>query len=125
MYYILFLSYNKLHVKEAKTQTRGDKGKGKEACFVKDNQEEKVEVLPTEVEASMALMMFQQGVQEESPETMLEGDYIVEEIPEADLTCLNPIVIDGVVYLLLDDINKSLGLREDETLCILGDIVGR
>ena len=113
MSYVLFLSENKLHHKEAKPQTRADKGKGKEACFVKDNQEEKVDVLTTEVEASMALMMFQQGVQEESPETMLEGDYIVEEIPEADLSCLNPIVIDGAEYLVLDDISKSLGLRED------------
>ena len=56
---------------------------------------------------------------------MLEGDYIVEEIPEADLSCLNPIVVDGAEYLLLDDISKSLGLREDEALCIMGDIAGR
>ena len=125
MSYVLFLSENKLHHKEAKPQTRVDKGKGKEACFVKDNQEEEFEVLPTEVEASMALMLFQQGGQEESAETMLEGDYVVEEIPEADITCLNPIFIDGVENLLLDDISKSLGLCEDEALCILGDIAGR
>ena len=73
----------------------------------------------------MALMMFQQGVQEESTETMLKGDYVVEEIPEADLSCLNPIVVDGAKYLLLDDISKSLGLCEDEALCIMGDIAGR
>ena len=125
MSYILFLSENKLHQKEAKSQTRVDKGKGKEVCFVKDNQEKEVEVLPIEVEASMALMMFQQDVQEESAKTMLEGDYVVEEISRADLSCLNPIVIDGVEYLLLDDINKSLWLCEDEALCILGDIAGR
>ena len=59
MSYVLFLSENKLHQKEARPQTRADKGKGKEARFVKDNQEEKVEVLPNEIEASMALMMFQ------------------------------------------------------------------
>ena len=56
---------------------------------------------------------------------MLEGDYVVEEILEADLTCLNPIVVDGAEYLLLDDISKSLGLCEDEALCILGDIAWR
>ena len=73
----------------------------------------------------MALVMFQQGVEEESIETMLEGDNVMEEIPKVDVSCLNPIVIDGMEYLLLDDISKSLGLCEDEALCILGDIVER
>ena len=40
---------------------------------------------------------------------MLEGDYVVEEISEADLTCLNPIVVDGVEYLLLDESISHLG----------------
>ena len=123
MTYVLFLNENKLHGKEAKTLT-GDKGKGKEACFVQDNEDEEVEVLPSDVEASLALMMFQGG-EEESAETMLEGDHVTAEIPEVDITCLNPIIIDGAEYLLLDDISKSVGLREDEALCILGDIAGK
>ena len=125
MTYVLFLSEDKLHGKEAKSLTGGDKGKGKEACFVQENEEEEVEVLPAEVEASLALVMFQQDVEEASVETMLEGDHVMQEIPEADVTCLNPIVIDGMEYLLLDDISKSIGLREDEALCILADIAGR
>ena len=102
MAYVLFLSENKLQGNEEKLPIGRDKGKGKEAFFVQDNKVEEVKVLPAEVEASLALVMFQQGVEQESVETMLEGDNVMEGIPKVDVTCLNPVVIDGIENLLLD-----------------------
>ena len=87
---------------------------------MKESKGEVKEVLSYVVEASMALVLLQEGSTEGcEPHHDLKGDEIVEEIPKLDVTTLNPIIIDNKEFLFLDDICKSLGLREDEALSIL------
>lgn len=96
------------------------KAKSKEVALVKESKGEEEEALSDVAEASMALILLQQGPNEdEEPHRDLEGDQIVEEIPELDVTTLHPIIMDDKEFLFLDDICKSLGLREDEALSIL------
>lgn len=75
--------------------------------------------LPEQVEASMALMLLQNVEPVQEDDQMVDPDEIVASIPELDITTLNPIIIDGKEFLFLDDISKSVGLREDEALSTL------
>lgn len=50
---------------------------------------------------------------------MLEPQEVVDALPELEVTMLNPIIVDGIEFLFLADIEKSMGLREDEALSIL------
>lgn len=121
----LFLNENKISGEDLTKDSRPGKGKGKEeAHLVQEHEDEPADILPVEVEASMALMLLQHDEEAETVDAMLEGEDIISEIPELDISCLHPIVVDGAEFLFLDDIIKSLGLREDEALCILATIAG-
>ncbi len=92
-----------------------------QASLVQEEQGEQEETLIEQQEASLALMLLQQGKTEEEPDRLLAPEEVLEELPEADVTMLNPIIIDGKEYLFLDDIAKLLGLREDEALSVLAN----
>ena len=94
----------------------------KEAPTLAKNEEVLLEV----AEASMALLLLQQNHVEENDKSdqELEADEIVDAIPELDVTTLSPIIMDSKEFLFLDDISKSLGLREDEALIILSNSCG-
>lgn len=100
------------------------KGATKEVPLVQEMQAEQEERLSEQVEASMALVLLQKGDLVDEPDRDMEPQEIIDALPELDVTTLNPLIMDGVEFLLLDDIAKSLGLREDEALSILAISAG-
>lgn len=77
------------------------------------------EALTEQEEASMALILMQGDQPEEEDVRLLEGEEVIEEVPELQMIHLHPIIIDDQKYLFLHDISKTLGLREDEALSVL------
>ena len=67
----------------------------------------------------MALVLLKQQDAEEEPNEEVEADKVLGMLHKTDVTCLCPIILHDKEYLYLDDIRKSLGLKEDETLSIL------
>ena len=51
-------------------------------------------------------------------------DEVLDVVPELDVSTLNPIIINGKEFLFLNDIEKTLGLREDEALGIISNGAG-
>ena len=92
-----------------------------EASLVREEQVEVEENLTEQEEAGLALVLLQHGLVEEEPDRLLAPDEVLQELPETDVLLLNPIIIDGDEYLFLDDLEKSLGLREDEALSVLAN----
>ena len=92
-----------------------------EASLVHEEQVEVEENLTEQEEASLALILLQHGLVEEEPDRLLAPEEVLQELPEADVLMLNPIIIDGDEYLFLDDLEKLLGLREDEALSVLAN----
>ena len=72
----------------------------------------------------MALVALTQEEPEEVPDLLIEGDEVAEEVPELQIMSLHPVIIDGNEFLFLDDIAKTLGLREDEALSIIAISAG-
>ena len=70
-------------------------------------------------EASMALVCLQGTAPEEDLDLLVEGDEVLKEIPDLSILSLSPIILDGKEFLFLDDISKTIGLREDEALSVL------
>ena len=64
----------------------------------------------------MALVCLQGGAPKEVPDLLIEGDKVLEEIPDLNILSLSLIIIDGKEFLFLDDISKTLGLCKDEAL---------
>jgi len=106
----------------AKAKGKGKAAPKREAITVNevDVQEEPISA---QGEASMALLLLQ-DVPEETPDTFIEGEEAIEEAPELELISLHAIIVDGIEFLLLDDISKTLGLREDEALSIIAMYAG-
>ena len=103
--------------------TKKGKEKVHEAALVTERvADDKEEILSDAQEASMALVMLQGGDHPTDMDVMIEGDDVVEAVPELDVERLLPILIDGVEYLFLDDICKALGFREDEALFDLAQV---
>ena len=92
-----------------------------EASLVREEQVEVEENLTEQEEAGLALVLLQHGLVEEEPDRLLAPEEVLQELPETDVLLLNPIIIDGDEYLFLDDLEKSLGLREDEALSVLAN----
>lgn len=109
-----------------------EKGKApaKEVPLVETDQSEqdqKEETLSDQAEASMALVLLQMGDTEaegqaEDLDRMLDPEEVIDSMPELDVTGLYPIIVDGEEFIFLDDICKSLGLREDEALSIISNL---
>lgn len=110
-----------LMLHEHKEKKEKGKAEAKEVPLVKELQADQVETLDDQAEASMALVLLQKGESAEEPNYMLSTEEVEQALPELDLTTLHPIVVDGKEFLFLDDISKSLGIREDEALSILVD----
>ena len=70
-------------------------------------------------EASMALVCLQGTAPKEDLDLLVEGDEVLKEIPDLSILSLSPIILDGKEFLFLDDISKTIGLREDEALSVL------
>ena len=70
-------------------------------------------------EESMALVCLKEGALEEVPNLLVEGDEVPKEILDLNIISLRPIILDGKEFLFLDDISKTIGLREDEALSVL------
>ena len=69
----------------------------------------------------MALMLLQSGDSVKEDDWMLEPDEVGDVLPDLDVITLNPILVDGKEFLFLDDISKSVGLREDDALSALAN----
>ena len=67
----------------------------------------------------MALVCLQGTAPEEDLDLLVEGDEVLKEIPDLSILSLSPIILDGKEFLFLDDISKTIGLREDEALSVL------
>jgi len=85
--------------------------------------EEKVdeENLSDHAEASMDLMLLQTQDLADEKDRMLELDEVLDALPDLDVITLNPILVDGKEFLFIDDIPKSVGLREYEALSALAN----
>ena len=107
------------------TEAKGGKVPANEAPLVQQVDVEMEEDISEIAEASMALVLLQRGESEpEEPDSMLGPNEVLDAVPELDVTTLYPIIVDGKEFLFLDDIEKTLGLREDEALSILANGAG-
>lgn len=96
----------------------------KESEFVPEPEGDEEQMLSDQEEASLALVLLKGQDAEEEPDEDIDAEKTMELLPETDVTCLCPIILQGKEYLYLDDIAKSLGLREDEALSILHNACG-
>lgn len=112
-----------LHEGRSSLESKKGKEKAHEAALVKEIEyPELEEQLSEAAEATMALVMLSEGAQEEEMDITLEGDAVTEALPELEIEGLYPILIDGIEFLFLDDICKTLGLREDEALSAIAQL---
>ncbi|MCO5581798.1 hypothetical protein L7F22_035687 [Adiantum nelumboides] len=72
----------------------------------------------------MALILLQAPYSTEEDDSMMEGEEVLEEVLELQIISLHAVVVDGRQFLFLDDISKTLRLREDESLSVLAIYVG-
>ena len=72
----------------------------------------------------MALVCLQGSAPKEVPNLFEEGNEVLKEILDLNILSLSPIILDKKEFLFLDDISKTLGLREDEALSVLTVNVG-
>ncbi len=84
----------------------------------------KEEVVTPVQEASLALVPLGEEPQLDDIDRDIEGDDVMDEIPELEVQTLYPILIEGVEFLFLDDIAHVLGMHQDETLSVLAMYAG-
>ena len=111
-------------LQEGKASDPKKKGKEKmeDAALVQEKDKENEEILTEAEEASMALCLFQFEAKPDEDEGTLEGDEVLQSVPEFDVRLLLPVVVNGCEFLFLDDVCKCMGLREDEALSTLAQI---
>ncbi len=107
--------------REAGKKAKKEKAKPMEQIQEAPDQEDSV---TDQWEASMALVALQGDTSEEVTDELVEGDEVLEEVPDLTVLSLHPVIIDGKEFLFLDDITKTLGFREDEALSIITMTVG-
>ena len=93
--------------KEAGKKAKKEKTKPMEQIQEAPDQEDTV---TDQWEASMALVALQGGTSEEVADELVEGDEVLEEVPDLAVLSLHPVIIDGKEFLFLDDITKTIGL---------------
>lgn len=74
------------------------KGEMEEAGFVQEQDKENEEIFTEDEEASMALVLLQSGPTLDEAEGTLEGDEVLQSLPELDVRLLLPAVVDLGLY---------------------------
>ena len=95
--------------------------------IVREEKEAQMEHTNQQKEQTLLLLEYPQGLQGEAEKTQLsdagpsqvEDEESLNTIPEVELNNLGTIIIDGVPFVFMHDLEKALGLRMDECLAMI------